>query len=73
MGGMKLSVSLSDADVAFLDEVAKRTGSRSAALQEAVRLMREMEMVDDYIETFAEWDASPDKALWDSTSGDGIE
>jgi len=39
---MKLSVSLSDEDVEFLDEYArsKRLSSRSAAVQRAVRLLR---------------------------------
>lgn len=43
---MKVSVSLPDADVEFLDAYAQSQGldSRSAALQKAVRLLRASEL-----------------------------
>jgi putative addiction module CopG family antidote len=72
---MKLSVSLSPEDVAFLDH---ETGSgayesRSAAVAAGVRLLRERELVDAYRESFAEWAQSDDSELWNRTTSDGSE
>ena len=69
---MKVSVSLPDDDVAFLDAYAEREGiqSRSAALHKAVRLLRSSELGEAYQDAWATWDASDDSALWDRTSGD---
>lgn len=71
---MKLSVSLSEADVAVLDEFARTAGlsSRSAALQHAIQLLRHPNLEDDYAEAFTAWEVSPDRELWGSSSGDGI-
>lgn len=72
---MKVSVSLPGDDVEFLDEYAKERGldSRSAAVHQAVRMLRVAELVSEYEAAFKEWDESEDAALWDSTSGDGID
>jgi Arc/MetJ-type ribon-helix-helix transcriptional regulator len=69
---MKLSVSLSNDDVAFLDDIARTRslGSRSAALQVAVCALREQSLVEAYLDAYL--DADPDAELWDVTSGDGI-
>ncbi len=69
---MKLSVSLPDDDVAFLDALAKDRAldSRSAALQEAVKVLREQSLVEAYMEAFLE--SRGEYADWDATSGDGI-
>lgn len=69
---MKVSVSLSDDDIEYLDDYAERTGagSRSAALQIAVRLLRASELGDAYEQAWDEWASSDDAALWDSTAGD---
>ena len=69
---MKVSVSLPDDDVAFLDAYAEREGiqSRSAALHKAVRLLRSSELGEAYQDAWATWDASDDSALWDRTSVD---
>ncbi len=71
---MKLSVSIADDDVAFLDEYAtsRNLGSRSAAVQEAVHLLRSFELGEAYAEAWAEWSESDDAALWDQASGDGL-
>lgn len=71
---MKLSVSLSDEDVATLDAHARRTGlrSRSAAVQHAVRLLRRATLEDDYAAAWDDWDCSGDRALWESAAGDGL-
>jgi len=71
---MKLSVSLPDDDVAFLDEYARLRGhpSRSAALHAAVRSLRWSTLGDAYADA---WDEQPtgDAALWDATIDDGLE
>jgi Arc/MetJ-type ribon-helix-helix transcriptional regulator len=71
---MKISVSLPQEDVAFVDEYAARidADSRSAVIHAAIELLRQAQLVQEYTEAFAEWDASEDAALWDRTSGDGI-
>lgn len=72
---MKLSVSLPDDDVRFLDRYAEGHGieTRSAALQAAVRLLRESELAPAYEAAWSEWDDGDDAALWDRASGDGID
>jgi Arc/MetJ-type ribon-helix-helix transcriptional regulator len=71
---MKLSVSLPDDDVRFLDEFvdASRAPSRSAALHRAVRLLRAGTLQDDYAAAFDEWNKSGDAAAWESTAADGM-
>ena len=71
---MKLSVSLSDDDVAFLDGYARARGlpSRSAALHRAVALLRGRELEPAYAQAFEEWAGSEDAALWAEVVGDGL-
>lgn len=71
---MKVSISLADEDVSFLDAYAleHEHGSRSAAVQKAVRLLRAAQLEQEYAQAFEEWESSGDAALWDSTSGDGL-
>lgn len=71
---MKLSVSLPDDDVEYLDEYARtqRLESRSAALQRAVRLLRASELGSAYEEAWAEWADSDDDQLWDAVVDDGL-
>jgi len=70
---MKVSVSLPDEDVEFLDAYAAREGiaSRSAALHRAVRLLRASELGAAYESAWEDWDTSDDAVLWGSTIGDG--
>lgn len=72
---MKLSVSLSERDVALLDEFAARQGlsSRSAAVQAAIRALRHEALVQAYVEEFEEWEGTEDKALWDGVSAVGLD
>jgi Arc/MetJ-type ribon-helix-helix transcriptional regulator len=67
---MKISVSLPDEDVRFLDEQGV---NRSAALHEAVALLRERQLADQYAEAFSEWEDSPDAELWDAAIADGLQ
>lgn len=71
---MKVSVSLSDEDVAFLDEYAEQHDfdSRSAVLQRAVQLLRTSGLGPAYADAWADWDSSEDSKLWERTLGDGV-
>ena len=70
---MKVSVSLPDEDVAFLDDYARnhQIASRSATLHRAIRLLRASVLAQDYAEAFAEWD-NEERHLWDSAASDGL-
>jgi Arc/MetJ-type ribon-helix-helix transcriptional regulator len=70
---MKVSVSLPDDDIEFLDAYASAQGisSRSAALHKAVRLLRASELGPAYEEAWDQW-ADDGAALWESTTGDGL-
>jgi Arc/MetJ-type ribon-helix-helix transcriptional regulator len=72
---MKISVTLSDKDVEFLDEYARSLGipSRSAVIQRAVRLLRAAELGPAHAEAWEEWQTSGDADIWDSAAADGIE
>ena len=72
---MKLSVSLPDDDVRFLDEYAAQEGidSRSAVLQRAVRLLKSAGLGRAYELAWQEWNASADSMLWESAVADGFE
>jgi antitoxin MazE9 len=71
---MKVSVSLPEDDVAFVDEYASRLGipSRSSVLHRAIQLLRMSELEDSYAAAFTEWEADEDARLWDRTAGDGL-
>ena len=74
IAGMKLSVSLRGQDVEFLDAYARAHGkaSRSAALTDAVRALRDAELGQEYEQAIDEWDEGDDAELWERTSSDGI-
>jgi Arc/MetJ-type ribon-helix-helix transcriptional regulator len=71
---MKVSVSLPDDDVDFLDAYAESQGiaSRSAVLHKAVRLLRASELGPAYEAAWADWAGSVDEDLWDDATGDGL-
>lgn len=71
---MKLSVSLPDEDVEFLDQYARTQGfdSRSAVVHKAVRLLRASELGSDYAEAWDEWSQTGDAEVWDTAAGDGL-
>jgi Arc/MetJ-type ribon-helix-helix transcriptional regulator len=74
MSQVKLSVSLSESDVAALDKYAAASGltSRSAAIQQAIRLLGDVELEDAYAAAWQEWQASGDSQAWDATAADGL-
>lgn len=71
---MKVSVSLPDADVEYLDTYARSRGleSRSAAVHKAVRLLRELELGSAYEAAWIDWAGSDDVGVWEVTAGDGL-
>lgn len=71
---MKVSISLPNEDVEFLDSYAQAQGlpSRSAVLHKAVRLLRGVELASAYEEAFVSWDEAEDAADWDVTVGDNV-
>lgn len=71
---MKISVSMPDEDVEYLDSYARdrQLESRSAVLHKAVRLLRASELGAAYEDAWAEWDGSEDGDLWDAAVADGV-
>jgi Arc/MetJ-type ribon-helix-helix transcriptional regulator len=71
---MKVSVSLPDEDVEFLDEYARAEAldSRSAAVHRAVGLLRAAELPAAYESAWEEWARSGDADVWESTVEDGL-
>ena len=72
---MKMSISLPDEDIKFLDTYMKDQGvaSRSAAVHEAVGLLRTAQLAGAYEDAWASWDSSGDSEAWDATSADGLD
>jgi Arc/MetJ-type ribon-helix-helix transcriptional regulator len=70
---MKVSVSLPDEDVDFLDTYAETQGfaSRSAVVHKAVRLLRASELGPAYEDAWDEW-SKEDADAWESTASDGL-
>ena len=73
MSSVKLSVSLSEQDVARLDRYVHASGlaSRSAAIQQAIRSLGDPALSADYSAAWAEWEESTDALAWESTAADG--
>lgn len=71
---MKVSVSLPEEDVEFLDSYAQAQGiqSRSAALHKAVGLLRATQLGDAYEEAWQSWENSDDASAWESAAADGL-
>ncbi|MDA1365896.1 ribbon-helix-helix domain-containing protein [Glycomyces algeriensis] len=71
---MKVSLSIPDEDIRFLDNFAREHGiaSRSAAVQRSIAMLREVELKEQYKLAMQEWRDSPDAELWERTAGDGI-
>jgi len=71
---MKLSISLTDADVALIDQFAREGGfaSRSAVVQHALSKLRIQELQGSYAVAWTEWADEGDGGAWDLASGDGL-
>jgi antitoxin MazE9 len=71
---MKVSVSLPDDDVEFLDSYAQAQGieSRSAVVHQAVGLLRVSQLEHAYEEAWTAWSAGDDAGAWAAAAGDGL-
>lgn len=70
---MKVSVSLPEDDIEFIDSYAKEQGhSRSSAIHRAVTMLRAAQLGPAYAAAFDEWETSGDAEAWDAVTGDGI-
>jgi hypothetical protein len=71
---MKVSVSLPDDDVEFLDSYARAQGaqSRSAVLHKAVGLLRSAQLANAYEEAWDSWASSDDAQAWETAVADGL-
>jgi antitoxin MazE9 len=71
---MKVSVSIPNVDVEFLDSYAHEHGieSRSAAVQRAIGLLRASELGDAYEVAWQEWEDSGEAELWEPTAADAL-
>jgi Arc/MetJ-type ribon-helix-helix transcriptional regulator len=71
---VKLSISVSEEDVAALDELARQSGlrSRSAAVRHAIGLLRHADLEQAYAAAWQEWDSSGDREAWEGAVGDGL-
>ena len=71
---MKLSVSIPDDDVEFIDHYAGEHGldTRSGVVQRALSLLRATELGEDYAAAWREW-TDADGVLWEETVADGLE
>ena len=74
MGQVKLSVSLSPSEVAVLDKYAQSAGlkSRSAAIQQAIKLLGDPDLEDAYIAAWQEWEDAGEAEAWAVTVADGV-
>jgi hypothetical protein len=71
---MKLSVSLPDGDVEYLDTYARVKGhkSRSAVLHQAVRVLRVTELGSAYEDAWDSWGSAGEAAAWEPATDDGL-
>ncbi len=72
---MKVSVSLPEEDIQFLDEYGRTVGapSRSAVLHRAIRLLRATALGSAYSQAWKEWEEEGHLEVWESVAGDGLD
>jgi hypothetical protein len=71
---VKISISLPEADVEFLDSYASQHGlpTRSGAVQLAVNRLRHEELGDAYEQAWDDWGASGEAVAWEGVVSDGL-
>lgn len=74
MGQVKLTITLSESDVAALDRFAHAAGlnSRSAAIQQAIRQLPDLVLEDAHADAWSEWESSDEARWWEATAADGL-
>ena len=72
---MKVSVSISDSDLEFLENYARShaIASRSAVVQKAIQLLRYSELSQHYEAAFNEWERDGESRVWDAVATDGLD
>ena len=70
-----MSVSLSPSEVAVLDKYEQSAGlkSRSAAIQQAIKLLGDPELEDAYTAAWQEWEDAGEAEAWAVTVADGVK
>ena len=70
-----MSVSLSPSEVAVLDKYAQSAGlkSRSAAIQQAIKLLGDPDLEDAYTAVWQEWEDAGEAEAWAVTVADGVK
>lgn len=70
-----MSVSLSPSEVAVLDKYAQSAGlkSRSAAIQQAIKLLGDPDLEDAYTAAWQEWEDTGEAEAWAVTVADGVK
>ena len=70
-----MSVSLSPSEVAVLDKYAQSAGlkSRSAAIQQAIKLLGDPDLEDAYTAAWQEWEDAEEAEAWAATVADGVK
>jgi Arc/MetJ-type ribon-helix-helix transcriptional regulator len=70
---MKVSVSLPEDDIDFVDHYARERGAtRSSVMHEAVQMLRHRNLAMDYEAANDEWVTSGEADIWDAVTGDGL-
>jgi|tagenome__1003787_1003787.scaffolds.fasta_scaffold16570597_2 Arc/MetJ-type ribon-helix-helix transcriptional regulator len=71
---MRLSVSLTEEDVALVDDYLSRSGlkSRAAVIRRALALLRQPDLEADYAGAWDEWAVFGEQEAWESTTADGV-
>jgi len=74
MTASKLSISLESPLVDFLAQYQETHGlrTRSEVIAQALTLLRDRDLEQQYAQAAAEWAAGPDAEAWDTVSGDGL-
>lgn len=70
---MKISASLPEADVLFVDEyAAEHANSRSGVIHEAIALLRQRNLGDQYEAAWEQSRLDDPAQVWDAVVGDGL-
>jgi Arc/MetJ-type ribon-helix-helix transcriptional regulator len=71
---VKISVSLPDEDVEFVDRYLRqhRSASRSSVIHQAITMLREAGLENAYADAWGEWEADGEAEMWDLTAPDGV-
>ena len=72
---MEISVSLTEEDLAVLDEYARASGlsNRSAVIRRVLRLLRRGDLGDAYAAAWDEWEATGEQAAWEGSTADRLD